>query len=84
MATQISGLPDKIMMTHKGHRKYQLEQYMGGEAWKFTQGEDFKCRPASFGTQLMKFAKSKGLTSSTRVRGIHLLFQVTGAIDKEE
>ena len=79
MATQVAVLPERIgPCAFKGYKKYDLEKYMGGEAWKFTQTEDFACKPASFGSQLSRHAKQKGLASQVRVRGSHLFFQVTG------
>lgn len=76
MATQIVELPKSTRPAFWKEKKYNLDQYLDGHAWKFSKGEDFTCKPSSFGTILNKAAKVKGLKSAIRIRGDHVYFQI--------
>ena len=83
MPSLIAEMPQKICGTWIRERKYSddlLLEWCDGQARKFTQGEDFTCKPSGFLSYMRRRALDLGFKSTGRVRGKHAFFQVTEKI----
>lgn len=54
---------------------YAWEQWLDGQAWKLTRGEDFKVEPTTFRLSVYQAAKRYGVKVHTSVQGKDLVVQ---------
>lgn len=84
MPQLIATMPEKLRPSAlDGIKKYPdalIQEWCDGQARKFVQGEDFQNKPSNFASYLRRRALQIGFTSTSRLRGSHVLFQATGKV----
>jgi hypothetical protein len=63
----------------RGPRKYDWDQWMDGEIWRVSQGQDFDPPPRNFLSSLHNMAKRKGMKVRANVEGNSVVFQFYAA-----
>ncbi len=83
MPALVTAMPEKLSWNTGHQKKYILEPYFDGQAYKFTQGSDFEIKPANFASLLRRRAENAGFRCSCLIRGQHVFFQTMGPVEKK-
>lgn len=82
MPQLIATMPSKLR-PQAAEGKYPdllIEEWCDGQARKFVRHEDFDGKPSNFASYLRRRALKLGFSSTSRLRGNHVLFQATGKV----